>query len=202
MRLLAVAVLMLFCVVLVCAGGGCADPVAEARVLEREGDLEGAVLKYKVALEEDSNDLEALSGAALCLYMLRCYDEALGYQERVVALDPADTQTRIELGFNYLNHQEKPSEAVRVFEEAADQERTAKNLTFLAQARNAARDLEGAEAVLREAIAMDPEYRHAYSVLACVLKQQGRSAEAEQVAREASLYRVAPEESAWNSDAD
>ncbi len=46
--------------------------------------------------------------------LLGRHDEALALQERVVALDPKDVQTRIELGFNYLNHQKRAADAVRV----------------------------------------------------------------------------------------
>ncbi len=42
----------------------------------------------------------------------------------------------MELGFNYLNHQNAPAEAVTVFQEACALEPTAQYLSFLAQAQS------------------------------------------------------------------
>jgi tetratricopeptide (TPR) repeat protein len=169
---------------------GCADDFATARSMERAGDWEGALSVYMQVLAKSPDDLRALSGAAVALMVLQRYEEALEYQERVVAADPNDAQTRVELGFNYLNHQGRPLDAVRVFEQAAALEPTAKNLTFLAQGQEAAGDLQNAEHTLRNAIQVDPSYGYAYSQLAKLLSDQGRVAEAAQAEEEARTRGV------------
>ena len=163
----------------------------DALDLERAGDLDGALGAYQQVLVEDPDDVGALSGAAVCLMLLQRFDEALELQERVVALDPGDALTRVELGFNYLNHQERADDAVRVMSEAAALESSAKNLTFLAQAQAATGDLAGAEDTLRQAIETDPQYGYSYSQLASLLEEQGRGDEARGVREEAAALGIA-----------
>lgn len=168
------------------AMGACGGRLTEAQRLERAGEWEAALSIYERVLSEDPDDLAALSGAAVALMVLQRFDEALELQERVAAADPDDVQTRLELGFNYLNHQDRPDDAVRVLEEAAELDPTAKNLTFLGQALEQAGEAGEAERVLRRAIETDSLYGYAYSQLAQLLEGQGRGAEAEALREEAA----------------
>jgi tetratricopeptide (TPR) repeat protein len=170
---------------------GCSDPLASARELEEQGDLIGAVAAYQEVLQEEPDNVAALSGAAVCLLLLGRYGEALVLQERVVALDPKDVQTRVELGFNYLNHQGRPADAVRVLQEAASLDPSAKNLSFLAQAQAASGDAAGAESTLLQAVAADPGYAYSYTQLVRLLESQGRAEEAEQLTEEALARGIA-----------
>jgi tetratricopeptide (TPR) repeat protein len=177
---------LLMVAVLALGEGACDDRLAEARRLEAEGSWEAAVSIYQQVLADDPDDLAALSGAAVGLMVLQRFDEALALQERVVAADPADVQSRLELGFNYLNHQGRPDDAVRVLQEAAELEPTAKNLTFLAQALEERGNAAEAEEVLRRAIAIDPTYGYAHSQLEQLLEGEGRALEAQVLREEAA----------------
>jgi tetratricopeptide (TPR) repeat protein len=170
--------------------GGCSDELGDALKLEREGDLEGALAVYGEMLKGDPNDTEALSGQAVCLLLLKRYDEALSVQERLAQVDPTDAQIRVELGFNYLNHQSRPEDAVRVLGEAVKLQPSAKNLCFLAQALEAAGDTRGAEETLRQAMASEPSYGYSYQLLAALLQKQGRAEEAEQVIQQAASLGI------------
>jgi tetratricopeptide (TPR) repeat protein len=167
---------------------GCDDPMKRAADLEDAGDVEGAIAVYQDILANEPDSLAALSGEAVCLVMLRRYDEALPLQEKVIALDKKDVLTRVELGFNYLNHQDRSADAVRVLSEARSLEPTGKHLVYLAQAQVATGDAAGAESTLREALEVDPLYAHAYAQLVDLLEGQDRSQEAEEV-RELALTR-------------
>lgn len=167
---------------------GCDDPMKRASELEEVGDIEGAIAVYQDILANEPDSLAALSGEAVCLIMLRRYDEALPLQEKVTALDKKDVLTRVELGFNYLNHQDRAADAVRVLSEACSLQPTGKHLVFLAQAQVATGDPAGAEITLRKALEVDPAYGHAYAQLADLLEEQDRSQEAEEV-RELALTR-------------
>jgi len=158
---------------------GCGNDLGEARDLEEKGDLAGAVTAYQRMLEDEPDDLEALTGAATDLLLLQRFDEALPLQERIVALDPQDALTRVELGFNYLNHQERPLDAVGVFEEAAVLDPSAKNLCFLAQSLTVSGDEVGAEATLRRALESEPAYPRTYDLLIGLLEANGRTDEAQ-----------------------
>ena len=168
----------------------CSSPLDEARALEKAGDLEGAVALYTQILADDPKDLEALTGLAVDLLQLKRYDEALPVQEVIVALDAKDALTRVELAFNYLNHQDRPDKAVRYLNEAVALEPTPKNLTFLGQAQIQAGDPEGAERSLRRSLLDDPKYPHAYVVLLSLLDSQGRAGDAADLREQARLNAV------------
>jgi tetratricopeptide (TPR) repeat protein len=170
--------------------GGCSDELGDALKLERQGDLEGALAVYGEMLKSNPNDTEALTGSAVSLMLLKRYDEALTVQEHLAQLNPTDAQIRVELGFNYLNHQSRPADAVRVLGEAVKLQPSAKNLCFLAQALEAAGDTRGAEETLRQAVASEPTYAYSYQLLAALLQAQGRAEEAEQVIQQAASLGI------------
>lgn len=173
------AAIIVVAVVLLAAG--CGGGLEEARSFDSQGDIEGAIVAYRAVLAETPEDVEALTGLAVDLIMLGRFDEALPVQEKVVALNQDDVQTRIELGFNYLNHQNRPADAVRVLSEAALLDPSARNLTYLSQAHMRAGRTVDAEIALREAIQNDPQYPHSYSVLMNLLQTSGRADEAERI---------------------
>jgi len=161
---------------------GCgSDLIAAAIQAEKAGDYPAAVDLYRQELALDPHDKDAVKGLAVDLFLLRQFDEALIYQESAVRLEPGDVQLKVELAFNYLNHQGEPQKAVEVLREATRVERTARLLTFLAQAQLAAGQPQEAEVSLRSATAEDPSYAWAYALLVKMLGDQGRGAEAEAV---------------------
>jgi tetratricopeptide (TPR) repeat protein len=174
---------------------GCSDAQSNAQALFEEGDLAGAEVLYRQLVAADADDIEALNGLAVTLMLVQKYNEALPLQERVIAADPSDVQTRVELGFNYLNHQERSGDAVRVLSEAVAIDGSAKNLTFLAQAQAVAGQMDKAEQSLRRAVEVDPEYAYSYSRLVRLLEDEGRTEEAQQVAAEASQLGIVIEDS-------
>jgi Tfp pilus assembly protein PilF len=128
------------------------------------------------------------------LYVSGDFDGALAYQERVAALDPKEVQMRLELGFNYLNHQDRASDAVRVLAEAVALEPSAKNLTFLAQSQFVSGDVAAAEESLRQAIETDATHAHAYMVLIQLLDEQERTDDAQEVREAAATAGVTLEQ--------
>lgn len=170
---------------------GCSGPADQGRELEQAGDLEGAILYYEAALREDPDDVELLAALASDLALLGRHDQALPVQERVVELDHEDVQTRLELGFNYLNHQkDRAADAVRILSEAALLEPTAQHLTFKAQAQILLGDDEGAERTLLEAVESEPEYGFSYTVLHSLLVSRGAHEEAARVEDQALLHGI------------
>jgi predicted Zn-dependent protease len=178
---LAAAALMVVILLGLLAACGGPDRVTEARQAEQAGDLNAALALYQELLQSHPDHVEAVKGAAGILYVQRRWDEALPMQERAAALDPKEAQIRVELGFNYLNHQDDPAGAVAVFEEASELEPTAQHLSFLAQAQLAAGDELAAEATLRGALTADETYTRAYFLLMLLLEKQGRGDEVVQL---------------------
>jgi len=163
------------------AAWGCSDAQATADALIKRGDLAGAEAIYRELVAANSSDIEALNGLAMTLMLEHRFDEALPLEERVIAADPKDVQTRVELGFNYLNHQGRPDDAIRVLREAVVLDGSAKNLTFLAQAQEAAGATDEAEQTLRRALGVDPKYAYSYEVLIELLQKNQRSSDAAKV---------------------
>jgi predicted Zn-dependent protease len=179
------AALLVASALMVLALCGCSNVAGQARKADEAGSLKSAVSLYQQLLKADPNSAVAIKGLAADLYIMGRFDEALPMEQKAIALDPKDAQTRVELGFNYLNHQHQPSKAVEVLTQASILEPSAKYLTFLAQAQKAAGDSPAAEATLRKALAEDSSYGHAYTVLLSLLEAEGRASEAAQLREEA-----------------
>jgi len=169
---------------------GCSNTLAEADALAAGGDLEGAEALYREVLALNPEDVDALGGLAVALSLQHKHAEALAVQEQVVEADPTDALTRVELGFNYLNHEDRPGDAVVVLSEAVTLDGSAKNLTFLAQAQAAAGQIENAETSLGRALEADPLYEHAYQVLVRLLEDEGRTEEAGRVIEQAASHGI------------
>ncbi len=181
-------------VLIVSAGAvvvGCSNYVSEAQKAEQAGDIATAASLYQAQLKAHPDDLQAVKGLAGMLYVERRWNDALPVQEKAVAMDPKEARIRVELGFNYLNHQNAAGKAVTVFQEASDLERTAQYLGFLAQAQTVAGNVSAAEASLREALRVDKTYGRAYDLLTELLEQQGRTADAAAVRDAAKSAGVA-----------
>ena len=103
---------------------GCGDNLSAAKAAELAGDLKTAERLYQERLQVHPDDLGAIKGIAGVLYLERKWTEALPYQEKAVARDAREAQIRVELGFNYLNHQSSPQKALVVFQEASTIEPT------------------------------------------------------------------------------
>ncbi len=172
---------------------GCSNELSRAAKAEQAGDLTTAVSLYRNRLEASPDDLEAIKALSAILYMEREWDEALPVQERAITLDPNEAQIRVELGFNYLNHQGQAAKAVAVLLEAAVLEPGAKHLCFLAQAQLAGDDQRAAEETLGKALAADKSYGYTYVLLIPLLERQGRTAEAAQLRAAAGDAGVALE---------
>jgi predicted Zn-dependent protease len=184
-----VTVVLLFAVGALAAG--CTDKITEAQLAEEAGDLSSAEALYQEQLAAHPDNLQALKGMAGVLYLERRWNEALPVQERAVALDPKEAQIRVELGFNYLTHQNAAAKAVVVFKEAAALTHTAQHLGFLAQAQKDVGDRQAAELTLREALKADRTYGRAYDLLITLLEGEGRTAEADVVRKAAEDAGVA-----------
>lgn len=169
---------------------GCGGQISEAQKAEEAGDLGKAATLYQEQLDAHPDDLVSVKALAGILYMQRRWNDALPVQEKAVAMDPKEAQIRVELGFNYLNHQKAADKAVAVLAEAAALEHTAQRLSFLAQAQKAAGDKIAAEASLREALKVDKTYAFTYDLLVSLLSDQGKTAEADQVRQAAAAASV------------
>ncbi len=170
-------------VLLAVALASCSGTLSQAGKAMESGDLAAAAKLYQQCVAAHPDDVSATKALAAVLYVQRRWDEALPVQEKAVEMDPGEAQIRVELGFNYLNHQEQAGKAVQVFEEACRLQPTAQYLSFLGSAQLSAGEEESAEASLRRALVTDSSYPHAYVVLISLLERQGRAGEVDELRR-------------------
>lgn len=136
-----------------------------AQKLEQLGRVDEANKLYRAILDESPCELEALRALSANLMIAGAWDAALPYQQMLIALDPYDSQTRVELAFNYNNHQDSPSLGLKYMREAVYIDPSPRNLTFLAQMYKSSGRVQESRIVLTNAIAKHPEYAYAKHVL-------------------------------------
>ena len=169
---------------------GCSSRSDEALHFDAQGNLKAGMAIYQQIIKQDPNNVGALAGMGSDLFLTQEFNQALPFEERTVELDHKDAETRIELGFNYLNHQNRPADAVCMFAEAASLDGSAKNFCFLAEAQRVTGSVVAAKASLHKAIDKDPKYAYSYQLLIVILDSQGRSDDAAAVFQQAAAQGV------------
>jgi Flp pilus assembly protein TadD len=64
------------------------DYLNEALALERQGDFDGALTSYRLALRDHPNDARILQNMAIALTKTRRFDEAIRHYRRALELEP------------------------------------------------------------------------------------------------------------------
>jgi len=123
------------------------DYLNEALALERQGDYEGALTSYRLALRDKPNDSRILQNIAIAYTKTGQHDEAIRFYRRALALDPTLVGAHYGLAFR-LKEKGEHAEAVEHLR------------AFLARppkGQDADRWVRHAEATLRELETAPPE---------------------------------------------
>ncbi len=122
----------------------------------------------------DPENAEALAGMGRVKYGQGKYDEALSLLERAAAKLPEDGPLQASLGDVY-NKLERPMDAATAYGAAFKADPAAGQIGIKqAQALVKAKQLDQAEAVLREVAKSDPQAEFVYTELGHVLRAQGK----------------------------
>ncbi len=151
--------------------------------LEMDGKLAEAYAAYQRALERDPKASYLLKRLAQLAITLERPDEALGYAERALALEPDDAQLRLFLGQLYVMQGDR----VRLWDTLADAKGEPISSDAAAMLYHAALDageLEQARGVARWQIDHERDLPQGWLNLAEVTEKQGDSAGAEKILRE------------------
>jgi tetratricopeptide (TPR) repeat protein len=153
---------------------------------QQAGNLEGAMAKFREAVEADPEFAPAFTGIATVAMEQGNYQEAAEAAERAVTLDPASyraLQLRYD-AFRNLGDEAKAASAAKALKQAGDiSEATALTFKEAIEAANAG-NLEIAKARFRQALDLDPELVAAYSNLAQIYLWEGDAERAAAMADE------------------
>ncbi len=153
---------------------------------QQAGDLEGAMAKFREAVEADPEFAPAFTGIATVAMEQGDYQEAATAAERAVTLDP-ESYRALQLRYDaYRNMGDEKMAAVaaKALKQAGDiSEATAQTFREAIEAANAG-NLEIAKARFRQALDLDPELVAAYSNLAQIYMWEGDAERAAAMADE------------------
>lgn len=159
------------------------------KLLQQEGDLEGARDAFRSALPLRSNDPGLYFQLATVQAPLGDVKGAIRNLEGAIERDPKHVQAMVFLGSVHLA-QDRPGGARELFDRAlAIQPRFAPALRGLAQCQARQNNLRGAEETLKRALEIERRNPDLLEDLAAIQEQLGRPEEAELARKRASELR-------------
>ncbi len=159
--------------------------VAEGDRLRSEGNLRGAIVLYKNALEKDANDLAARIGLATSYQGSGSLDLAEQEFQKVLLQNPSLHEIHLRLATIYIDRGEPEKGLAEIGRFHSVSSVTAESLMINGRAYGTAGDLSQAEELFNRAISLDPSYAPAHLNLAKVYLQRNDLPRAEHRLREA-----------------
>ena len=169
---------------------------------DRAGDPDGAIPKYRKALELNPNNVEAHQRLGFLLYHVKnMRNEGLAHSREALRLDPRDVRAHCDLGMALFNEREFDqaithlSEALRLMPRQPDLEpvyNPADTHSILGLALLSTRQLKEATAHLSDALRLDPNNGRAHHGLILALRlarAAGEEALAQEIERWIKLYK-------------
>ena len=127
--------------------GGRVDYAAEARALERQGDLDAALTSYRLALRDRPDDTDVLQAMAIAYSRTNRPEEAMRCYRRALDVDPRLAGAHYGLAFLLLKRQDGAAAADHLRAFLADPPRGADAAAHVQHAEATLRALEtGADA--------------------------------------------------------
>ncbi len=196
-----------------------ADPEGEKRraafhndlgvLLEREGDLEGALEQYRTAREIDPGLVPAYVNAGNVRFQLGEFDQAVRLYREALEIDPDNPRALNNLAWVMVTEDRDLEEAVELLQRAldADPENRYRYLDSLGWARYRRGETEAALATLEEALVQTPEEEtyllaETHHHLGLILRETGETERAAFHFEESLRLRPDPERERELTDGD
>ncbi|MFO7577653.1 MAG: PEP-CTERM system TPR-repeat protein PrsT [Pelovirga sp.] len=178
-------VLLFFGLLAACSGQTPEELVEQGDRLRSEGNLRGAIVLYKNALDKDTNDLTARIGLAESYLESGDYDEAEKEFQKVLLQNPSLTDISLRIVTIYISqgNTEKALEELQRYHEKHPE--TPESLTIQGRAHAVAGDLQAAESQFTRALQSDQRYADAHLGLAKIYLQANDPGKAERSLRTA-----------------
>jgi len=177
-------VLFTFSLLMACSSQTPQELVAEGDRLKADGNVRGAIVLYKNALDKDSNDLAARIGLASAYQESGSLDLAEQEFQKVLLQNPSSHHILLQLAAIAIDNgdPQKGLAEIERFHSAVSP--NAESLTLQGRALGATDDLTEAENLFNRAIEFDPSYAPAHLNLAKIYLQRNDIARAEQRLRD------------------
>lgn len=180
-RLVAIAAL-----ILLAAGCGRSrdELLREGRQLQGEGNLRGAIVLYKNALEKNPGDVEARFLLADCYLAAARFDLSEKEFRKTALQDPSRAEVHLRLAELYIRTRRPDPARAELDAYSRMRGDDPRGSDLLGQALLLKRDVVGAERAFRRALQLDPALHSASLYLADTLMRTRRDAEARQLLSE------------------
>lgn len=177
-------VLFTFSLLMACSSQTPQELVAEGDRLRAEGNVRGAIVLYKNALDKDANNLSARMGLASAYQESGSLDLAEQEFQKVLLQTPSSHDILLQLAAIAIDRGEpqKGLGEIERFHSATSP--NAESLTLQGRAYGASGDLTEAENLFNKAIVLNPSYAPAHLNLAKSYLQRNDVSRAEQRLRE------------------
>jgi tetratricopeptide (TPR) repeat protein len=154
--------------------------------LQKAGDLDGAMAKYRESAETNGTFAPAFTGIAMVAIEQKNFQEAAEAAEKAVAIEPTNYQALLVRydAYRLGGDSKKAENAAKALKEAGDVSEAANRIFHEAVAAFNAGDVDGAQAGFQQAVSLDPELVQAYANLAQIYLKQGNMARAAAMATE------------------
>jgi len=154
--------------------------------LQKAGDLDGAMAKFRESAETNGTLAPAFTGIAMVAIEQKDFAEAAEAAEKAVELDPTSYQALLVRydAYRLGGDSKKAEHAAKALKEAGDISEAANRIFHEAVAAFNAGDMDGAQAGFQQAVSLDPEMVQAYANLAQIYLKGGNAAQAAAMAAE------------------
>ncbi len=181
-------VLFTFGLLVACSGQTPQELVAEGDRLKAEGNVRGAIVLYKNALEKDANDLAARIGLASAYRASGSLDLAEQEFQKVLLQNPSSHDTLLQLAAIAIDRGDAQKGLANIERFHSAVSPSAESLTLEGRAHGVSGDHAEAENLFNKAIVLNPSYAPAHLNLAKIYLQRNDLSRAEQRLRETILF--------------
>jgi putative PEP-CTERM system TPR-repeat lipoprotein len=177
-------VLFTFSFLMACSSQTPQELVAEGDRLRTEGNVRGAIVLYKNALDKDANDLAARIGLASAYQESGSFELAEQEFQKVLLQNPSSHDILLRLAAIAIDRAEPEKGLADIERYHSVTVPSAESLTLQGRAYGASGDLTEAENLFNKAVALNPSYAPAHLNLAKTYLQRNDTPRAEQRLRE------------------
>jgi putative PEP-CTERM system TPR-repeat lipoprotein len=177
-------VLFIFVFIAACSNQTPDELVAEGDRLKAEGNVRGAIVLYKNALEKDANDLAARIGLASAYHASGTLDLAEQEYQKVLLQNPSLHDVLLELAAIAIDRGEPQQGLADIQRFHSAVSPSARSLTLEGRANGASGNHTEAENLFNKAIELDPSFAPAHLNLAKINLQRNDLSRAEQLLRQ------------------
>lgn len=150
-------ILFILLFLVACSGQSKEELLLEGNNLFNQGNIRGAIVLYKNALEKDVNFLEARIGLADAYLKSGSFNRAENEFKKILLQTPSNSSLLLKLATIYIQQNKLQAALLELDKFHASNPETAESLTLNGRVDGAAGDFESAEISFKKALLLEPE---------------------------------------------